>query len=57
MNDAGDHVVAAEDAYGGSIRLLNRVFARQGVTATFVDTRDTKATKKAMTKKTANGIR
>ncbi|MEA3190456.1 MAG: cystathionine gamma-lyase / homocysteine desulfhydrase [Thermoplasmata archaeon] len=50
--DAGDHVVAAEDAYGGSIRLLNRVCARQGITTTFVDTRDLKATKKAMTKKT-----
>ncbi|HUR62593.1 MAG TPA: PLP-dependent aspartate aminotransferase family protein [Candidatus Thermoplasmatota archaeon] len=50
--DAGDHVVAAEDAYGGSIRLLNRVFARQGIKTTFVDTRDLKATKKAMTKAT-----
>ncbi|MCA1811629.1 MAG: PLP-dependent aspartate aminotransferase family protein [Halobacteriales archaeon] len=50
--DAGDHVVAAEDAYGGSIRLLNRVCARQGITTTFVDTRDLKATQKAMTKKT-----
>lgn len=50
--NAGDHVVAAEDAYGGSIRLLNRVFARHGITTTFVDTRDAKLTKKAMTKKT-----
>jgi cystathionine gamma-lyase/homocysteine desulfhydrase len=50
--NAGDHVVAAEDAYGGSIRLLNKVCARQGVTTTFVDTRDLKATQKAMTKKT-----
>lgn len=50
--NAGDHVVAAEDAYGGSIRLLNRVCARQGISTTFVDTRDLKATQKAMTKKT-----
>src|SRR5688572_8722670 len=50
--DAGDHVVAAEDAYGGSIRLLNRVYARQGIKTTFVDTRDLAATKKAMTKST-----
>jgi cystathionine gamma-lyase / homocysteine desulfhydrase len=50
--DAGDHVVAAEDAYGGSIRLLNRVLARQGVATTFVDTRDLEATRKAMTPKT-----
>ncbi|MFO1532474.1 MAG: PLP-dependent aspartate aminotransferase family protein [Thermoplasmatota archaeon] len=50
--DKGDHVVAAEDAYGGSIRLLNKVCARQGVETTFVDTRDLKATRKAMTRKT-----
>jgi cystathionine gamma-lyase/homocysteine desulfhydrase len=50
--DAGDHVVAAEDAYGGSIRLLNRVCARQGIATTFVDTRDLKATRKAMRKNT-----
>jgi cystathionine gamma-lyase / homocysteine desulfhydrase len=50
--DEGDHVVAAEDAYGGSIRLLNKVCGRQGLKTTFVDTRDLKATKKAMTKQT-----
>ena len=50
--DAGDHVVAAEDAYGGSIRLLNKVFARQGVKTTFVDTQDPANTQAAMTKKT-----
>lgn len=50
--DAGDHVVAAEDAYGGSIRLLNKVFARHGVKTTFVDTQDPANTRKAMTKAT-----
>src|SRR5688572_26004790 len=50
--DSGDHVVAAEDAYGGSIRLLNRVFARHGVKTTFVDTQDPANTRKAMTKAT-----
>src|SRR6185295_19401775 len=50
--DAGDHVVAAEDAYGGSMRLLNKVFARQGIKTTFVDTQDPANTTKAMTKKT-----
>ena len=50
--ESGDHIVAAEDAYGGSIRLLEKVCARQGVKTTFVDTRDLKATKKAMTRKT-----
>lgn len=50
--DAGDHVVAAEDAYGGSIRLLNKVYARHGITTTFVDTQDPAKTAAAMTKKT-----
>jgi cystathionine beta-lyase/cystathionine gamma-synthase len=50
--DAGDHVVAAEDAYGGSIRLLNKVLARQGIKTTFVDTQDPANTQAAMTKKT-----
>lgn len=50
--DAGDHIVAAEDAYGGSIRLLNRVLARQGIKTTFVDTQDSANTQAAMTKKT-----
>ncbi|MEK6985868.1 MAG: PLP-dependent aspartate aminotransferase family protein [Candidatus Thermoplasmatota archaeon] len=50
--DAGDHIVAAEDAYGGSIRLLNRVLARQGIKTTFVDTQDPANTQAAMTKKT-----
>ncbi len=38
--DAGDHVVCAEDAYGGSIRLLRQVATRQGIAVDFVDTRD-----------------
>lgn len=50
--DAGDHVVCAEDAYGGSIRLLNQVAARQGLDATFVDTRDLDATRAAVGERT-----
>jgi cystathionine beta-lyase/cystathionine gamma-synthase len=50
--DSGDHVVAAEDSYGGSMRLLNKVYARQGIKTTFVDTQDPANTAKAMTKAT-----
>ena len=50
--ESGDHIVAAEDAYGGSIRLLNRVIAKHGIKTTFVDTRDPANTAAAMTKKT-----
>lgn len=49
---AGDHVVAAEDAYGGSIRLLTKVAARQGIETTFVDTRDPEAVAAGMTDRT-----
>src|SRR6266566_3117803 len=37
---AGDHVVAGENMYGGTHRLMTQVFARFGLTFTFVDTRD-----------------
>lgn len=50
--NVGDHIVCAEDAYGGSIRLLNQVCSKQGLTTTFVDTRDLEATKAAMTSET-----
>ncbi len=34
---AGDHVVVAEDVYGGTFRFLTRVLSRMGITVTFVD--------------------
>lgn len=50
--DAGDHVVCAEDAYGGSIRLLQKIATRQGLAVTFVDTRDLDQVRDAMTPET-----
>src|SRR5450631_2958317 len=38
--DAGDHVVAGDDLYGGSYRLFDKIFRRLGVTFTYVDARD-----------------
>lgn len=49
---SGDHIVAAEDAYGGSIRLLTKVAERQGLSVTFVDTQDVEATQAAFTDQT-----
>ncbi len=46
---AGDHIVCAEDAYGGTIRMLRQIADRRGLTTTFVDTRDAKATQAALT--------
>jgi cystathionine gamma-lyase len=35
--DAGDHVIAGDDLYGGTYRLFERVFRRSGLTFTYVD--------------------
>ncbi|HWA56026.1 MAG TPA: cystathionine gamma-synthase [Gemmatimonadales bacterium] len=37
---AGDHIVSGENVYGGSHRLMERVYTRFGLTFTFVDMRD-----------------
>ena len=37
---AGDHLVVSQDVYGGTYRVLTRVFGRLGISATFVDTSD-----------------
>ncbi len=34
----GDHVIASDDLYGGSVRLLNNVSAKNGIQVNFVDT-------------------
>lgn len=38
--DAGDHVVAADDLYGGTVRLFDRVMGRRGQRFTYVDPTD-----------------
>ena len=35
--NAGDHVVAMDDLYGGTYRLLTQVFSRLGISTTFAD--------------------
>lgn len=49
---AGDHVIAGNDIYGGTYRLLTTLAHRAGITTTFVDLHDTTAVRKAITKKT-----
>jgi cystathionine gamma-lyase len=41
--DAGDHVIAGDDLYGGSFRLFDKVFRRLGLTFSYVDARDAAA--------------
>ncbi|AEF81798.1 trans-sulfuration enzyme family protein [Leadbettera azotonutricia] len=45
---AGDHIVAAEDIYGGSWRILNTFYKRWGLEMTPVDASDSKNVKKAI---------
>lgn len=45
---AGDHLVVTDDCYGGTYRVLTRVFSRFGITATFVDSSDPAAVKAAI---------
>lgn len=37
---AGDHIICGENVYGGSHRLMERIYGNFGVQATFVDMRD-----------------
>lgn len=44
----GDHVVAADDMYGGTYRLFHHVFEKVGLTFDYVDTTDAENIRKAM---------
>ena len=45
---AGDHVVCGENVYGGTHRLMKRVYARLGLAFTFVDSRDIRNIERAV---------
>jgi cystathionine beta-lyase/cystathionine gamma-synthase len=45
---AGDHVVAAEDMYGGTFRLFDKILRRFGLEFTYVDMTNSDAVRKAM---------
>ena len=44
----GDHVVACDDMYGGTFRLFDKVFARQGIQFSYVDLTDPSALESAL---------
>jgi cystathionine gamma-lyase len=50
--EAGDHVVSCTDLYGGSYRLFTKLYARLGITFTFVDTTDLAAVEQALQRRT-----
>jgi cystathionine gamma-lyase len=37
----GDHIIAGDDLYGGTVRLLNNLLPKFGITVTYVDTTNT----------------
>jgi len=45
---SGDHVIVGDDLYGGTYRLFTKVFARYGLTFTFVDMRNLDAVRAAI---------
>jgi cystathionine gamma-synthase/cystathionine beta-lyase len=46
---AGDHLVVSEDLYGGTYRVLDKIFAKLGLSVTYVDTCSTAAVEQAVT--------
>ena len=46
---AGDHVVCGDNVYGGSQRLMERIYAGLGLQFTFVDMRDLRNVERALT--------
>ena len=50
--DAGDHVVATDDLYGGTFRLFEKVLSRQGLSFSYVDPQTDGALEAALTEKT-----
>jgi cystathionine beta-lyase/cystathionine gamma-synthase len=46
---SGDHVVCGDNVYGGTQRLMERIYAPLGLSFTFVDMRETAAIERALT--------
>lgn len=49
---AGDHIVCSDDVYGGTFRLFDKVFKRQGLSFSFVDLSNPAALEPALTPRT-----
>jgi len=49
---SGDHLVVSEDLYGGTYRVLDQIFAKLGLTVTYIDTTSTGAVEAAVREKT-----
>jgi O-acetylhomoserine (thiol)-lyase len=52
ITQVGDHIVAANNLYGGAYQLLHHTFPKLGRTTTFVNSRDPEAFRQAITPQT-----
>ncbi len=50
--NSGDEIIAGDDLYGGTVRLLEKVLSRQAITVRYVDTADLEAVKAALSLRT-----
>jgi cystathionine beta-lyase len=50
--EQGEEIIAGDDLYGGTIRLLEKILPRQGIAVRYVDTTDLRAVEAALTTKT-----
>jgi cystathionine gamma-lyase len=50
--EAGDHVVASDDVYGGTFRIFDKVYRRHGLSFTYVDMSDPANVERALTPRT-----
>ncbi len=48
----GDHLILSEDIYGGTFRVVSKLFSRWGLGASFVDTSDPRKVRAAITPQT-----
>jgi cystathionine beta-lyase len=48
----GDEIIAGDDLYGGTVRLLQQILSRQGISVRYVDTTDAATAKHALSERT-----
>ena len=48
LAQVGDEIIAGDDLYGGTVRLLEQVLPRQGIAVRYVDTTDLAAVRRAL---------
>jgi cysteine-S-conjugate beta-lyase len=50
--EVGDHIIAGNDLYGGTVRLLDQVLSRAGISVSYVDTTDPEEVRVSFTERT-----